>query len=55
MKTYLAIEHGEYFTFDAEDRADAEDTAPMWGAELLGEVPKEHQDKHPKQMLAHLV
>ncbi len=53
-KTYLAIEHGEYFLFNAKDRQEAEETAPMWGAELLGEAPDDYEALSYKQMLKHL-
>jgi len=54
MKTFFAIEHGEFFTFDAKDKEEAKETAPMWGAELLGECPKGYKTMSHKQILANL-
>jgi hypothetical protein len=55
MKTYLAIEHGEMFHFEAKDKQEAKETAPIWGAELLGEVPKKYETASYKVMLKHLI
>ena len=54
MKTYFAVEHGEFFTFDAKDKAEAKETAPMWGAQLLGECPKGYEKMTNNQILAKL-
>lgn len=38
MKTYLCIEHGEYFTVDAESLAQAREYALTWGGEAIREL-----------------
>ena len=38
MKTYLCIEHGDYFTVDAENFAQAKEYALGYGGEVIREL-----------------
>ena len=41
MKTYLCIEDGEHFTIEAKDWEEAQKTAAIYNAKVIGELFEE--------------